>query len=83
MHIKCIFFLADYESYECTSYKLNPRGSNLNQNRNSDLGNKLIVSYKTRAHFKDWHSNLINDTIMLQKNPYKEIIPKPVYTITD
>ena len=29
-----------------------------------------IVSYnQKRAHFKDWHSNLMNDTIMLQKKP--------------
>ena len=43
------------------AWQLNSRDSTLNQNRtlNSELWSATVPK---RAHFKDWRSNLINDT---------------------
>ena len=47
-------------------WQLNPRGSTLKQNRKSNVGSDGFndgssAMVPKRAHFKDWHSNLIND----------------------
>ena len=46
------------------AWQLNTRGSTLNQNRKSGVGNNQGQrwSQNVSVHFKDCHSNLINDT---------------------